>query len=822
MQKQIAVYSKRPGDSNLDYRVLDFTPGTLCENDLESIFRSFTVGNLTTIPNSEAESAPWYIAGSWDHDNDGAFQVGIYRDWTEYKDSDNRRIQFSVAICIQHGALNISELYDLTPKSPNIEEYKNRTLREIQPHAHLKKHINKIEEFSFENCAGIAALMIENRVALVGSKHLQMTIEDQLSYFDAILSLLPRGARTGFGISSWLSGSVAKADNIRLCFTDISKDDHKRVEFQKPVFTPSNHDQGKFSREYFLSLQNLKETVGLEKICEHLQNQTQYFPLAEPKAILSSLTSLAKPYLIGEKINKKRLDYADIQELSKDRTLFRSLSLSQQQEVIKKTIEFSVVLDDDAIIFIAENWSSTYEGMLVGSISKAFREQNAKKMASHFSLVSYLNEFENILIKVLNGNKEYFDTRKSCLSFARLLDAHFSAIRRVESQTLAHAIRQEEKLVYCLLDITETAREWLTWLKPKYLSGSVLHPLYISHALISDTATENEINLVARVDKKYLRSLVQISIKAGSLPQLLPAVTAWLLRNQGELREADWQSLMKSIDYRKYPRKENGDMAGIDIICTLINHPAPFLYNNFLQKPDYGECLVAKISSLNGYDEPSQKTAVELLTKQLIDREHFYETEEYSRHFISFAESLRKRNLKNEIVEEFVTGLRERHHQVRLKGLVKNNASIETVAEYLATSLIETNSENHIVILEQLSNWSKLDDYYSVEEFVVELRRYMVGKTSEDEIREVGIKLKSAIMDGKLGKSLAYKYRWQLFDSLSDKVKAITVDFLVLNNSDYIETEQFRNIQEQVEEIANLAKKHKKSWFPFRKRNLAR
>jgi hypothetical protein len=270
---QWAVISKRPGAAS-DYGVLAASQGTL---DFSNVAWEYVAG----VPSADyAADLPWVTLGTHLVDGGTLLSVSVQYSWTgEELDHTGRPIWPRVFFACSYSevAKRHSSYQTVCQALPDWlpgEDPRPIPLP-VQPQLLDGKDglYAMVEEFGFEQLAVIAAALFDGPVAVAGTAG--MKLDQRLRLLDAIVALLPYGARAELSASSAVSRKITP--RMRLVLTDAPADGQQVIVLGE---TPPPHSPA--AREYHRTLLQKKENSGQEAVVSHLWNLEEPCSLSQP------------------------------------------------------------------------------------------------------------------------------------------------------------------------------------------------------------------------------------------------------------------------------------------------------------------------------------------------------------------------------------------------------------------------------------------------------------------------------------------------------------------------------------------------------------
>src|SRR6185437_6933912 len=270
---QWAVISKRPGAAS-DYGVLAASQGTL---DFSNVAWEYVAG----VPSADyAADLPWVTLGTHLVDGGTLLSISVQYSWTgEELDHTGRPIWPRAFFACSYSEVakrhaSYQTVCQALPDWLPGEDPRPIPLP-VQPQLLDGKDglYAMVEEFGFEQLAVIAAALFDGPVAVAGTAG--MKLDQRLRLLDAIVALLPYGARAELSASSAVSRKITP--RMRLVLTDAPADGQQVIVLGE---TPPPHSPA--AREYHRTLLQKKENSGQDAVVSHLWNLEEPCSLSQP------------------------------------------------------------------------------------------------------------------------------------------------------------------------------------------------------------------------------------------------------------------------------------------------------------------------------------------------------------------------------------------------------------------------------------------------------------------------------------------------------------------------------------------------------------
>ena len=611
---QTAIKSKQPED-NQDYRVIAISEGPLTLENFASVYREFSVGTMSFTASSIGERSPWVTIGPFTHAEQRQLAI-IRQDWTDRQDKFGRPVAAQCCLCLPENELvqcapSYTNLFSNLPNQRYFLSPDQQLL--APPKLALKpltdetaKILHSIEQFGFEFCSYVAAMLLVSPVAVMGGQ--ELSVDVMLSFFDAVASLLPYGSRTDLSVSTWMSST--SVDKIRLGFSGDALPYQKRVVWLKP--TPKEVQNHVVAAQYY-----------------KLLNKLWTDPDSDKKQIISDLANQRNPHIFGHsesfldalrEINWEKAVYeAVINEQGKKEEVRALLNTERKQALSNEQLQSLCIFllkepDIEDLEILRENWSASLAPPACASVerlrSPVFQTEVLWSLCQLAAEKGWLDK----LLEPLLGVGDSATLKPLAELYYRVICQLHHDTRQARRLLLAHPKLACEFLSVVGEDTAneEEAERLLLWLRDDDSPDRIDFILFrIALGLTETDADAGMIEDLAAIDEKYVESLVNLAANrarrtkdVSPLGHLAPGLCDWLMKRVSRLKPdtEQWREPLKLLQTASSTSIKVG--AKLDLlVLALFGDSSDFLsINRYLEEgPEevekYGEEF-ARILSL--------------------------------------------------------------------------------------------------------------------------------------------------------------------------------------------------------------------------------
>lgn len=632
VRHQLALKTKRQGDTQ-DYRVLACSEGPLGIDDFEKVFNRLSVGTMPSQARYEGENSPWITFGSLELSQVG-YVAAIRQEWTERVDARSRPVAAMCCICLPYREL-AEQTPDYTALSKQIPPL-NLFLRAekhllaandclFPPLEAQWQRVARVidDEIGFEYCADVAALLIQTPVALINGT--DFNLDTRLSFLDAIISLLPYGARTDLHVSTWMYS--ASSGMARLGFTEAARQEQRRVAWgETPVsFMPADSS----AKEYGYLLRNIRERRSTLEIVKALAGEITPLNFSPRHDTFTNvLRSLDLLNLLCQDMKTRQVTPDEV------RRAFRKNAVDNLSEDKKAALLTLLIkhLEPQDLDLLRQHWSRRLEAPLCEMISSS---RQVTAFGSDMLGVLYTLAWEKkwlgqYLEALLQSASEGAPLRDDAL------DLLHQGLRKLRSDSPqdAHRIRtqivRQHWLLYefafaLLHQSSDEIKDWFEWLGGKDQPvKNALEIIAIAAGLNKKTASLEQLRRLGENSGSLVVRLVEVANAvsletndASVLPRLIPTTNVWLLECLDSLDDVErekWRELLPVI--KKTPSNSELDAACADIVSlALAPQDGEILIETYLRGAGhiFKDYLSHFLRSLNRLGEMEQTVVEDLI-----------------------------------------------------------------------------------------------------------------------------------------------------------------------------------------------------------------
>lgn len=589
---QVAVKSKEQGDP-VDYRVLARSEGPLTETDFESCYEELNVGAIKEPVQGVAPPdasplggrAPWVTVGPFNAA--GSQYVAVIRqDWTSRQDVQGRLVAAQYCLCLPYSVLAEQgpSYGSLDANLPPPQLFLGATKKPLAAPAlsfeplagEAQATLNRIEEFGFDFCAFVAALILASPVAIVGGQGL--STESRLSFFDAVASLLPYGSRAELGVSTWMNST--RVSKIHIAFTDYVLPNQKRVVWREA--TPKELKPDTVAGEYYGLLRKLWGDPQADRgqIIGDLAAKRTPYTFGDARRIFNALREVNWEKLVYDEVKSERGQKQEVRELFR---AGRGQRLPQEQE---NDLLFFLLdqppLELEDVEILREHWDESFwvQGCELVSQelqSPVFQEEILWALCGVAAEKGWLEKFIDALLKP--------DRLKS---YTPTLKLFYRAVKEFEydKDRVGFLLRRDARFFYGLLFMVggslETHGELeqlLSWLSEgEGFPAAELAAFHIASGVRDEDAAPGMIEALAARDAQYVEKLFRIAMTRlhqtqdySAVWHLTPAVSLWLLGRWGRIRPEEslkWEEHVRLM--RTIPHASMELAARLDVLSLAL------------------------------------------------------------------------------------------------------------------------------------------------------------------------------------------------------------------------------------------------------------
>jgi hypothetical protein len=627
---QIAVKSKEQGDA-VDYRVLAQSEGPLTAADFESCYEELNVGEIRELGSGAQPAAdvpvggkaPWMTIGPFTAT--GSKYVAVIRqDWTNRHDMRGRPVAAQFCLCLPYAVLAeqgpsyASLNANFPPPQSFLREPKEpldvpaTSFESLASGAQVV--LRQIDQFGFDFCAFVASMILASPVAIVGGNGL--SVEERLSFFDSVASLLPYGLRAELGASTWMnSNSVGK---IHLAFTDYVLPKQKRVVWREAA--PKDLTPNQLASDYHKLLHRLwgDPQADREQFIGDLARTRTPYSFDDARSIINALREVNWEKIVYDDVKSKQGKKEEVRELLRAKRGQR-LSREQENDLLLFLLDQRPLELEDVEIF-RERWDESLWVPICELVSEElqypdFQEEILWALCRVAAENDWLEKFLDALLKP-DAVKSLIPTLK--LFYRAINEFNHDQVR------VRYLIRRDNRFFYSLLFMVggeyEThgeLEEQLTWLwSGDELPEAELSAFHIAFGRCEEDARPEMLESFAARDAGYVEKLFRIAATRFQLTRddaavrrLTPAVSQWLLGRLGKFEPEEavkWEEHLRLMRAGPYDSMEL--TARLDVLSLTLRNGADTLFVAGLlcegpesRVKEYGEEFVRDLS-LPGVD----------------------------------------------------------------------------------------------------------------------------------------------------------------------------------------------------------------------------
>jgi hypothetical protein len=603
-----AIKTKRQGGAR-DYRVLGRTPGEISEQDFGAIFRALSIGELPDEADPYNPPAPWlafgFFAGPQTH-----YLACVRYDWTALRDAGNRPVSYASCLCLPfkqvaqaqlslsqiarlHDSLNLPDALNRIASSSGDEVLPLECARlSAEKPLPLDALADKIDAAGFEYCASIAATFLAGPVVLVGGKP---AWEDSLNHLEAILALLPYGARANTALSSWMR--TATMNLIRLSFSSGPSRDKEYVAWLPQPGAARPAPSPKIYQPYFNLLLEARKKHPTLEILQHLAACPIPLSFETPEAFISILQDLDRPALILASIRAA----GDMPKpaLQADIRAFLKTDQAQQLNPADRLamLRYLLAVGSDPLNppVLAKNWVEDLWKTLVTRAVLAFSQESLPALLYCLEVAREMGRSDQLF-------ENFLDEKN-------LADKHNrSMIIQWAMQALKAAPDLGRDALFAQLTITplppEFSLEWAQcisrenpvdkkdnaiFLRLCDARNSQFAPraMLVALRLLDEVLDVEALNEITRTDPGHAAYLCTVALNNRCFHNLALGISQWLLNNTARPTRQEfqntWESLFKQIDLN-LPNLDPAPCANLDVVwLNFSGSRQPLWLNRALQ-----------------------------------------------------------------------------------------------------------------------------------------------------------------------------------------------------------------------------------------------
>lgn len=331
---QWALFSKHPREYD-DYSVIAASSGAVNVKQFQRLIASTSPGNPPPPHETGAAALPWVWFAPFTLKETAYLGVAV-RDWTDYADAANRPVAGTRFVCLPleqviTRSVRLTDLYHAVAKaelnwndaSPHAAEPVRITL----PASTVDTMVERIRAIGLDRVGTAAARLFEGTVTLLGGS---TDVLERLADLDAIMALLPGGARTWLFASSWADSGTHHQHH--LTFAQRARDN----DFPIDLRTGGRAEDGHRS-PYADELARLCSRRELRVVVEHLRTVTD---VREQDAYQAEerLRDLDLPGTIRDQLGSRSLQRHLVHRLD-EQDRFRELTEAEQQDVLAELLD---------------------------------------------------------------------------------------------------------------------------------------------------------------------------------------------------------------------------------------------------------------------------------------------------------------------------------------------------------------------------------------------------------------------------------------------------------------------------------------------------
>lgn len=326
---QWALFSKHPGSFD-DYSVVAASNGPVSPSLFQRIIVASSPGSPPPSRTTGAAALPWAWFLPFAVNDVAYFGVAV-REWTDYIDGTNRPVARTRFICLPlepviSQSVRLTDLYRAA-SSAVLSQHDPSLIPISLPLSTSDNVVARIQEIGEPAAAAAAARLFEGTVALLGGGQ---DIESRLTDLDAIIALLPSGARSWLFASSWADSGIQHQHH--LTFTQRPRD----TDFAIELHAGGRVSEGNRS-PYAEELLRLCYRRRVRGVVEHLRTVTDV--VAQNAATAEErLRDLDLLDTIREQLRTRSLQRHLVHRLEKQGR-FGDLSPSEQDETLTQLLD---------------------------------------------------------------------------------------------------------------------------------------------------------------------------------------------------------------------------------------------------------------------------------------------------------------------------------------------------------------------------------------------------------------------------------------------------------------------------------------------------
>lgn len=860
---QVAVKSKQQGAA-VDYRVIAESEGPLSAEDFESVFRELSVGTMSPAAATLGEGAPWITIGSF-VSSERHYVAIIRQEWTDRQDVHGRPVVAQYCLCVLDRVLaEQSPSYASLCANIPSQQYFLGTEKQLlaDPEvsyeplaAKVKDILHVINEIGFDFCSYVAALLLVSPVAIMRGQ--ELSVEFRISFFDAVASLLPYGARTDLGVSTWMNNtSVSK---IHLGFSDAVLPNQKRVVWLESA--PKELESNPVANDYYKYLHKLwnDPQADKEQILSDLASKPTPFSFRNTQNFLKALREVNWEKHVYDDVKTEQGKKEEVRELLKSKKR-QKLPQEQVTELLLFLLD-EPPLELKDIEILRNNWDDSFWVPACEMVQKelqypTFQSDALWALCRLSAETGWLEKFIDALLEP-----------EKVTSLTPTLALFYDAIHEFkhDKTRVGYLLLRNPKLVYEMLFMVggtlEThgeLKQMLDWLGNEENSKDAdLTAFHIAAGFLDEDASLEAIEALAELDNSYIERLFRIAVTRYyvtknflAIWRLTPAVSSWLLGRLSVLKKDEagkWGEHSRLMPCG--PLKSIGLGAQLDLIslalrakddCSLMVdsflkeenvsqikiYSKEFVHNLSLAKIDSQQIIDRLVGyldrlSLNSTESSNDMHLVAgLLPKINKENSRNYLITHLSHNITKHPSLIAHEVFEQEITDQLIIWGKERRLleilQSAFNTAVHNRNPIEQIVKFYIQmwELDMPQIEEHVTVAFSDSNY--FDDLGKIECFVESLQGSLaeIAESPELAYDQIRVLQKSLIS---INSEPMWQYRERHINALIDKLESAT-ELLTLV-SDVLDEGQANEVKQLLKNMRQSIPGTGYSIFMGRKRN---
>lgn len=553
-----ALWSKRPGTHD-DYSVLASSKGTFSRADFSAILSRFAPGTPST-NTSGAAALPWMTV-SWVGVNDHLHLGVAIQKATGQSDAVNRSIVKTSYFCIPYRELidapvSYTSLYEKVAALELPLEDGEPIPLTLPPldQDQLARTIADIGEMAV---ATTAALLLRGPVSVIRAD--ASTLQDRLSFIEAVVALLPYGYRAKYTAATWSdSGSRHR---LRLAFAERPRDGARPVAWREVAAVPADDPvvQG-----YLRQFRRLRGQIpsfaaapefSLAEIVGRLAHDGQPQKFEQPKPAVDSLIDIDLPFAVLDMVINGTADLpavrrifstARVEELPPDgqRTVLAALiGYSDPADWLAIERSFGPIAGDEPRALLPALAESTHRLLWQAAPSPAVND--------YFALAVGHGLGDEMLAELVPPPGSAGGWPAALTAAAALAREHVVAQNATGSYPLTLRALGSHPAVACELlaqvaGSDPDANRTMDWLTP--VIPQVVVPFNTVLTGRSQPLGRHSIGHLATAGSECVRALVAAAAQVGRLDLVLPGFLLWLATGATRPAEAQrWRDQLLTL-----------------------------------------------------------------------------------------------------------------------------------------------------------------------------------------------------------------------------------------------------------------------------------